>query len=140
MLFIASIAGQIGSQLIPYSAPRRNDQLAPPGPGTIGVRVNSLLAPAWSERPESRVWESWAAPQPESGAAKPTRSGRATRSAPVPLGRWQDETLPPWPSFWLRHARNDRTDNQRGRLRDALVNPALVRRVGIILDVAASAL
>jgi NAD(P)-dependent dehydrogenase (short-subunit alcohol dehydrogenase family) len=95
MLFISSVAGQIGSQTDPpYSAAKAGlinfAQCAAKDLAPHGVRVNSLC-PGMVKTPLNRsVWEAWNRLQPES-----VRQGYEEWTAEkiqklVPLGRWQE--------------------------------------------------
>jgi NAD(P)-dependent dehydrogenase (short-subunit alcohol dehydrogenase family) len=94
-LFLASVAGQIGSQTDPpYSASKAAlinfaqcmaRDLAP-----HGVRVNSLCPGMVKTALNRAVWEAWSAGQPE--AARRTYEDWAGEKVArvVPLGRWQE--------------------------------------------------
>ena len=93
-LFIASVAGQIGSQTDPpYSASKAGlinfAQCAAKDLAPHGVRVNSLCPGMIQTALNRSVFESWAARQPE--AERPTYDEWAGQKvkALVPLGRWQ---------------------------------------------------
>ncbi len=96
MLFIASIAGQIGSQTDPpYSASKAAiinfmqccaKDLAP-----HGVRVNALCPGMVKTELNRAVWAAWAARQaPEQRQSYEEWAADKIRRL-VPLGRWQDE-------------------------------------------------
>jgi len=94
MLFLASVAGQIGSQTDPpYSASKAGlinfAQCAAKDLAPFGVRVNSLN-PGMVQTPLNRsVWQSWADKQPpETWKDYETWAGEKV-SKIVPLGRWQ---------------------------------------------------
>jgi 2-hydroxycyclohexanecarboxyl-CoA dehydrogenase len=94
MLFIASVAGQIGSQTDPpYSASKAGlinfAQCAAKDLAPFGVRVNTLCPGMIQTGLNRSVYEAWAARQPE--AARPTYEAWAGDKvkALVPLGRWQ---------------------------------------------------
>lgn len=94
LLFIASVAGQIGSQTDPpYSASKAGlinfAQCAAKDLAPFGVRVNSLCPGMVKTALNRSVYEAWAARQPE-GAAPPyeTWAGEKVRTL-IPLGRWQ---------------------------------------------------
>jgi NAD(P)-dependent dehydrogenase (short-subunit alcohol dehydrogenase family) len=94
MLFIASVAGQIGSQTDPpYSASKAGlinfAQCAAKDLAPSGVRVNALC-PGMVKTPLNRaVYESWAEHQPESERMTyDTWADEKIRKF-VPLGRWQ---------------------------------------------------
>ena len=94
ILFIASVAGQIGSQTDPpYSASKAGlinfAQCAAKDLAPFGVRVNSLCPGMIQTALNRSVYEAWAARQPED--ARPTYeqwAGEKVRAI-VPLGRWQ---------------------------------------------------
>ena len=131
MLFLASVAGQIGSQTDPpYSASKAGlinfAQCAAKDLAPFGVRVNTLC-PGMVKTPLNRsVWQAWADRQPpesragvrgvgrredrEAGAAQPLADARGHRG---------DGGLPGECPRRERH----RPDDQRGRrLRHALVS------------------
>jgi 2-hydroxycyclohexanecarboxyl-CoA dehydrogenase len=95
MVFIASIAGQIGSQTDPpYSASKAANinfaqclakDLAP-----YGVRVNTVN-PGMVKTPlNENVWRAWNAQQPEAKKRSYEEwAGEKVRSV-APLGRWQE--------------------------------------------------
>jgi NAD(P)-dependent dehydrogenase (short-subunit alcohol dehydrogenase family) len=94
MLFLASVAGQIGSQTDPpYSASKAGlinfAQCAAKDLAPFGVRVNSLN-PGMVKTPLNRsVWQSWADRQPEE-SRQDYESWTAEKIAKlVPLNRWQ---------------------------------------------------
>lgn len=94
MLFLASVAGQIGSQTDPpYSAAKAGlinfAQCAAKDLAPFGVRVNSLN-PGMVQTPLNRsVWQAWADKQPpEAWKDYETWAGEKV-SKVVPLGRWQ---------------------------------------------------
>jgi len=94
LLFIASVAGQIGSQTDPpYSASKAGlinfAQCAAKDLAPFGVRVNSLCPGMVKTALNRSVYEAWAARQPE-GTAPPyeTWAGEKVRTL-IPLGRWQ---------------------------------------------------
>jgi 2-hydroxycyclohexanecarboxyl-CoA dehydrogenase len=95
MLFIASVAGQIGSQTDPpYSASKAANinfaqclakDLAP-----HNVRVN-VLCPGMVRTPLNRaVWEAWNAQQPPDRRRSYEEWGGEKVRAIAPLGRWQE--------------------------------------------------
>ena len=95
MLFLASVAGQIGSQTDPpYSASKAGlinfAQCAAKDLAPFGVRVNTLCPGMIQTALNRAVYESWAARQPET-AARPSYDewGDEKVKALVPLGRWQ---------------------------------------------------
>lgn len=94
LLFIASVAGQIGSPTDPpYSASKAANinfaqcmarDLAP-----HGIRVNTVC-PGMVQTPLNRgVWQSWADRQPESERKSYEEWAGEKIRAVVPLGRWQ---------------------------------------------------
>ncbi len=95
LLFLASVAGQIGSQTDPpYSASKAGvinfAQCAARDLAPHGVRVNSLCPGMVKTALNRSVYEAWAARQPE--GERPSYdewAGRKIRQL-VPLGRWQD--------------------------------------------------
>jgi 2-hydroxycyclohexanecarboxyl-CoA dehydrogenase len=94
MLFLASVAGQVGSQTDPpYSASKAAlinfTQCAARDLAPFGVRVNALC-PGMVETALNRsVWEAWNRRQPED--ARQTYEDWAAEKIHrlVPLGRWQ---------------------------------------------------
>jgi NAD(P)-dependent dehydrogenase (short-subunit alcohol dehydrogenase family) len=95
LLFLASVAGQIGSQTDPpYSASKAAlinfAQCAARDLAPYGVRVNSLCPGMVRTALNRSVWEAWARQQPP-GQAQPYEewAGEKVRRV-VPLGRWQD--------------------------------------------------
>ena len=94
MLFLASVAGQIGSQTDPpYSASKAGlinfAQCAAKDLASYGVRVNSLCPGMVKTALNLLVYESWAARQAE-GSAPPYETWADEKvRALVPLGRWQ---------------------------------------------------
>ena len=107
VLFLSSVAGQIGSQTDPpYSAAKAGlinfAQCAAKDLAPFGVRVNTLC-PGMVQTPLNRsVWQAWADRQPAGRRGSPTRSGQRRRFARlVPLepladarGRRRDGGLP----------------------------------------------
>ena len=96
MLFLSSVAGQIGSQTDPpYSASKAAvinfmqccaKDLAP-----FGVRVNALCPGMVKTELNRAVWAAWAARQkPEERQSYEEWAGDKIRRL-VPLGRWQDQ-------------------------------------------------
>ncbi len=94
MLFLASVAGQIGSQTDPpYSASKAAlinfAQCAARDLAPFGVRVNSLCPGMVQTALNRSVWEAWARQQPESKRQSYEEwAGDKVRRV-VPLGRWQ---------------------------------------------------
>ena len=94
MLFIASVAGQIGSQTDPpYSASKAGlinfAQCAAKDLAPFGVRVNALNPGMIQTALNRSVYQAWADRQPDD--ARPTYDQWAGEKvkAIVPLGRWQ---------------------------------------------------
>jgi NAD(P)-dependent dehydrogenase (short-subunit alcohol dehydrogenase family) len=94
MLFLSSVAGQIGSQTDPpYSAAKAAvinfAQCAAKDLAPHGVRVNTLC-PGMVRTPLNRsVYEAWAREQPESGCSTYEDWSAAKIKKLVPLNRWQ---------------------------------------------------
>jgi NAD(P)-dependent dehydrogenase (short-subunit alcohol dehydrogenase family) len=94
MLFIASVAGQIGSQTDPpYSASKAAlinfSQCAAKDLAPYGVRVNSLNPGMIKTALNQSVYHAWAARQPE-GTAPGYETWAAEKIEKlVPLNRWQ---------------------------------------------------
>src|SRR5947208_2625300 len=94
MLFLASVAGQIGSQTDPpYSASKAAlinfAQCAAKDLAPHGVRVNTLC-PGMVETALNRsVWEAWNRRQPEEARPSYEEWGAEKVRRLVPLGRWQ---------------------------------------------------
>jgi 2-hydroxycyclohexanecarboxyl-CoA dehydrogenase len=95
MLFISSVAGQIGSQTDPpYSAAKAGlinfAQCAAKDLAPHGVRVNSLC-PGMVKTPLNRsVWEAWNARQPEEQRQSYDDWTTEKIQKLVPLNRWQE--------------------------------------------------
>jgi NAD(P)-dependent dehydrogenase (short-subunit alcohol dehydrogenase family) len=95
MLFLASVAGQIGSQTDPpYSASKAAlinfAQCAAKDLAAYGVRVNTLCPGMVQTALNRSVWEAWAKQQPaENRLSYEEWSGDKIRRV-VPLGRWQE--------------------------------------------------
>ncbi len=94
MLFIASVAGQIGSQTDPpYSASKAGvinfGQCAAKDLAPYGVRVNTLCPGMIKTALNRSVYEAWAARQPEGERPGYEEWAGAKVKAIVPLGRWQ---------------------------------------------------
>jgi NAD(P)-dependent dehydrogenase (short-subunit alcohol dehydrogenase family) len=94
LLFLSSVAGQIGSQTDPpYSAAKAGlinfAQCAAKDLAPFGVRVNTLC-PGMVRTPlNESVWKAWADRQPP-GAAQPYEEWAAEKIRKlVPLNRWQ---------------------------------------------------
>ena len=94
MLFLASVAGQIGSQTDPpYSASKAAvinfAQCAARDLAPFGVRVNTLCPGMVQTALNRSVWEAWARQQPEE-KRQPYEEWAAEKiRRVVPLGRWQ---------------------------------------------------
>jgi 2-hydroxycyclohexanecarboxyl-CoA dehydrogenase len=95
MVFIASVAGQIGSQTDPpYSASKAANinfaQVLAKDLAGFGVRVNTVC-PGMVQTPLNRgVWQAWNALQPpEKKRSYEDWAGDKVRQV-VPLGRWQE--------------------------------------------------
>ncbi len=94
-LFLASVAGQIGSQTDPpYSASKAAlinfSQCAARDLAPSGVRVNALCPGMVQTALNRSVYDAWAARQPE-GARPSYEEWTAEKIRKlVPLGRWQD--------------------------------------------------
>jgi len=95
MLFLASVAGQVGSQTDPpYSASKAAlinfAQCAARDLAPYGVRVNALC-PGMVETPLSRsIWEAWSRQQPEGGLLSYEEWSCEKVNRLVPLGRFQE--------------------------------------------------
>jgi NAD(P)-dependent dehydrogenase (short-subunit alcohol dehydrogenase family) len=94
MLFLASVAGQIGSQTDPpYSASKAGvinfAQCAAKDLAPYGVRVNSLCPGMIKTALNRSVYEAWAARRPESERPGYEAWAGEKVKAIVPLGRWQ---------------------------------------------------
>jgi NAD(P)-dependent dehydrogenase (short-subunit alcohol dehydrogenase family) len=95
LLFIASVAGQIGSQTDPpYSASKAGTinfaQCAARDLAPFGVRVNALCPGMIKTTLNRAVWESWAAQQPEAERLSYEEWADEKVRRVVPLGRWQE--------------------------------------------------
>jgi 2-hydroxycyclohexanecarboxyl-CoA dehydrogenase len=94
ILFLSSVAGQIGSQSDPpYSAAKAAlinfAQCAAKDLAPFGVRVNTLC-PGMVQTPLNRgVYEAWAREQPESGRSTYDAWTADKIKKLVPLNRWQ---------------------------------------------------
>lgn len=94
LLFIASIAGQIGSQTDPpYSASKAGvinfAQCAAKDLAPYGVRVNTLCPGMIKTALNRAVYESWAAGQSEGASSSYEEWAEQKIKALVPLARWQ---------------------------------------------------
>jgi NAD(P)-dependent dehydrogenase (short-subunit alcohol dehydrogenase family) len=95
LLFIASVAGQIGSQTDPpYSASKAAvinfAQCAAKDLAPYGVRVNTLCPGMVKTELNRGVWEAWARRQPEGGRQSYEDWADEKIRRVVPLGRWQE--------------------------------------------------
>lgn len=95
LLFIASVAGQIGSQTDPpYSASKAGlinfAQCAARDLAPFGVRVNALCPGMVKTALNRSVYESWAARRPESERMTYESWADDKIRKLVPLGRWQE--------------------------------------------------
>lgn len=94
MLFLASVAGQMGSQTDPpYSASKAAlinfAQCAAKDLAPFGVRVNALCPGMVKTALNRSVYEAWARDQPEAGRPSYEEwAGEKVRKV-CPLGRWQ---------------------------------------------------
>jgi NAD(P)-dependent dehydrogenase (short-subunit alcohol dehydrogenase family) len=94
VLFLASVAGQIGSQTDPpYSASKAGlinfAQCAAKDLAPYGVRVNALC-PGMVQTPLNRsVWQAWADQQPPEGRVDYEAWAAEKIAKVVPLNRWQ---------------------------------------------------
>ena len=94
MLFLSSVAGQIGSQTDPpYSASKAGlinfAQCAAKDLAPFGVRVNTLCPGMIQTALNRSVYEAWAARQPEGSRPSYEEWAGDKVRALVPLGRWQ---------------------------------------------------
>jgi 2-hydroxycyclohexanecarboxyl-CoA dehydrogenase len=94
LLFIASVAGQIGSQTDPpYSASKAGlinfAQCAAKDLAPFGVRVNTVNPGMVKTALNRAVYASWADRQPEAGRPDYEQWAGEKVRALVPLGRWQ---------------------------------------------------
>jgi NAD(P)-dependent dehydrogenase (short-subunit alcohol dehydrogenase family) len=94
MLFLASVAGQIGSQSDPpYSASKAGlinfAQCAAKDLAPYGVRVNTLCPGMIQTALNRSVFEGWAERQPLEGRPTYEQWGEEKVRTLVPLGRWQ---------------------------------------------------
>lgn len=95
MLFISSVAGQIGSQTDPpYSASKAAlinfAQCAAKDLAPFGVRVNTICPGMVRSALNRSVWEAWAAQQNEEERIPYEEWAEAKIKRLVPLGRWQE--------------------------------------------------
>jgi 2-hydroxycyclohexanecarboxyl-CoA dehydrogenase len=94
MLWLSSVAGQIGSQTDPpYSASKAGlinfAQCAARDLAPYGVRVNTLCPGMVKTALNRSVWEAWARQQPEGQVAPFEEWADEKVRRVVPLGRWQ---------------------------------------------------
>lgn len=94
LLFLASVAGQIGSQTDPpYSASKAGlinfAQCAAKDLAPFGVRVNTLCPGMVRSDLNRAVYESWAARQPAESRPSYDEWGAEKVRALIPLNRWQ---------------------------------------------------
>ncbi len=94
MLFIASVAGQMGSQTDPpYSASKAGvinfAQCAAKDLAPYGVRVNTLCPGMVKTALNQSVYEAWAASQPETGRPSYEEWADEKIRVLIPLRRWQ---------------------------------------------------
>ena len=95
MIFISSVAGQIGSQTDPpYSASKAANinfaQCLAKDLAASGVRVNTVC-PGMVKTPlNEKVWAAWNAQQPASGKRTYEQWAQEKIKNVVPLGRWQE--------------------------------------------------
>jgi len=95
LLFLASVAGQIGSQTDPpYSAAKAAvinfAQCAAKDLAPYGVRVNSICPGMVQTALNRSVWQAWNARQPASEQLDYEAWGSAKIGQVAPLGRWQE--------------------------------------------------
>jgi NAD(P)-dependent dehydrogenase (short-subunit alcohol dehydrogenase family) len=95
LLFLASVAGQIGSQTDPpYSASKAAvinfAQCAAKDLAPFNVRVNALCPGMVRTRLNQSVWEAWNREQPEAERQSYEDWAQEKISRLVPLGRWQE--------------------------------------------------
>ena len=138
MLFLSSVAGQIGSQTDPpYSAAKAGlinfAQCAAKDLAPHGVRVNTLC-PGMVKTPLNRsVWEAWHRRQPESERQSYEEWTAEKIKKLVPLNRWQEpEDIAAMAVFLASQPgpEHHRPDHQRRwRVRDALVRRFKLARV-----------
>ena len=94
ILFLASVAGQIGSQTDPpdsasKAGPINFAQCAAKDLAPFGVRVNTICPGMVRTALNRSVYEAWAAREPEAGRPSYEEWAEAKVRAVVPLGRWQ---------------------------------------------------
>ena len=95
LLFVGSVAGQIGSQTDPpYSAAKAAlinfAQCAAKDLAPYGVRVNTICPGMVQTALNRSVWQSWNARQPEAEHLTYEEWGAAKIRQVAPLGRWQE--------------------------------------------------
>jgi NAD(P)-dependent dehydrogenase (short-subunit alcohol dehydrogenase family) len=113
LLFIASVAGQIGSQTDPpYSAAKAGvinfAQCAARDLAASGVRVNTICPGMVRTELNRGVWQAWMARQPESARLSYEEWGEDKVRRVAPLGRWQEPDEVAAMAIYLasEHARN----------------------------------
>ena len=94
LLFLASVAGQIGSQTDPpYSASKAGlinfAQCAAKDLAPFGVRVNCLCPGMVKTSPNRSVWQAWSDRQPPEARQDYEAWAAAKIEKLVPLNRWQ---------------------------------------------------
>ncbi len=97
LLFLSSVAGQIGSQTDPpYSASKAAlinfAQCAARDLAPFGVRVNTICPGMVKTEMNRAVYDAWAATQPEAGRPTFDAWADAKIARLVPLNRWQEPT------------------------------------------------
>jgi NAD(P)-dependent dehydrogenase (short-subunit alcohol dehydrogenase family) len=95
LLFLASVAGQVGSQTDPpYSASKAAllnfMQCAARDLAPLGVRVNALCPGMVQTALNRSVWEAWCRQQPEGASLSYEAWAEDKIRRLVPLGRWQE--------------------------------------------------
>ena len=113
LLFLASIAGQIGSQTDPpYSAAKAGvinfAQCAAKDLAPYGVRVNAICPGMVQTALNRSVWQAWNERQPESEQMDYEAWGKAKVRQVAPLGQWQEPAEIAAMAVYLAspHARN----------------------------------
>lgn len=95
LLFLGSVAGQIGSQTDPpYSAAKAAvinfAQCAAKDLAPYGVRVNTICPGMVQTSLNRSVWQAWNALQPEPARLEYEAWGKAKIRQVAPLGQWQE--------------------------------------------------
>ncbi len=113
LLFLASIAGQIGSQTDPpYSAAKAGvinfAQCAAKDLAPYGVRVNSICPGMVQTALNRSVWQAWNTRQPEAEQLDYEAWGKAKVRQVAPMGQWQEPAEIAAMAVYLSspHARN----------------------------------